>query len=158
MIAVLSVIMVFLDGTLRRRRRGRLPACWLFFMCAACLSSTCICCCVIRGGRWCLGWQFCSSRELTGFIFISGKNSAGPPVRRLCLALCLAACVTVGAYAGGSLVKHGLSYIPVAVEELKAGGEEPPPPGPPQDSRRRPRSRKRRILQRKPPASRRKPM
>lgn len=92
------------------------------------------------------------------FYFYFRKKFRRAACPALCLALCLAACVTVGAYAGGSLVKHGLSYIPVAVEELKAGGEEAPASGAPRNSRRRPRSRKRRILQRKPPASRRKPM
>ena len=129
MIAVLSVIMVFLDGTLRRRRRGRLPRVLVvFYVCSLLVQYMYLLLCNSRGSLVSgLAVLFFAGAYRFYFYFRKKFRRAACPA--LCLALCLAACVTVGAYAGGSLVKHGLSYIPVAVEELKAGGEEAPASG-----------------------------
>lgn len=123
MVAVLSVIMVFLDATLRRRRRGKLSRVLVaFYVCSLLVQYMYLLLCNSRGSLVSgLVVLFLAGAYQFYFYFRKNLNRAACPA--LGLALCLAVCVTAGVYAGGSLVKHGLSYIPVAVGELKAGDE-----------------------------------
>lgn len=129
MVAVLSVIMVFLNGALRRKRAGKLPrALVVFYVCSLVVQYLYLLLCNSRGSLVSgLAVLFFAGAYQLYFYFRNNPlrgNGGLPGPAAACLALCLAACVTAGAYMGGSLVKHGLSYVPMAVEELKASGED----------------------------------